>query len=139
MSTRALYAFIDHNDVYHVYKHCDGYPSGAIQWIEQSLSLAWTLPRFEADEFAAAFISANKDREGGVYVSKGNNGGLDYRYEIRRNRNTPTELEITIFKFTYNKEGEIDRLYDNYKGERQTQIFKGNLQEMKIAIAKEEI
>ncbi len=43
-----------------VYKHRDGYPSGAAQAIEAALPCAWPLPRFEPDEFAAAFVRANK-------------------------------------------------------------------------------
>ena len=39
-----------------VYKHSDG----AVCWINKALEHAWPLPRFEADEFAAAFVAANK-------------------------------------------------------------------------------
>ena len=65
MSTRAMYTFIepDHKDAkrgFHVYKHHDGYPSGAAQAIEAALPFAWQLGRFEADEFAAAFVAGNK-------------------------------------------------------------------------------
>lgn len=66
MSTRACYRFIpeqgpnDFPGVVTVYKHQDGYPSGAAKAIEAALSYAWPLPRFEADEFAAAFVRGNK-------------------------------------------------------------------------------
>jgi hypothetical protein len=64
MSTRACYRFIDrpgdHAEVVTIYKHSDGYPEGAVCWITKALEFAWPLPRFEADEFAAAFIAANK-------------------------------------------------------------------------------
>lgn len=75
MSTRALYTFTDeqfgeHHE-YHVYKHHDGYPTGALEAIENALANAWKLPRFEADEFAAAFISANKAHEGGIRLTIG--------------------------------------------------------------------
>ena len=64
MSTRACYRFIgrpgDHAEVVTVYKRSDGYPEGAVCWISKALDFAWPLPRFEADEFAAAFIAANK-------------------------------------------------------------------------------
>jgi len=43
-----------------VYKHHDGYPSGAAKAIEAALDHAWTLPRFEPAEFAAGFVTANK-------------------------------------------------------------------------------
>lgn len=60
MSTRAMYTFKDKDTTVHVYKHYDGYPSGAAQWIAAALDYAWQLPRFEADDFAAAFVAANK-------------------------------------------------------------------------------
>jgi hypothetical protein len=60
MSTRACYTFRSDQESFHVYKHSDGYPSGAAEWIEAALQYAWPLPRFEADEFAAAFVAANK-------------------------------------------------------------------------------
>lgn len=61
MSTRALYSFLDENKVaYHVYKHSDGYPTGALDAIDAAMPFAWRLPRFEADDFAAAFVAANK-------------------------------------------------------------------------------
>ena len=70
MGTRAIYIFEDdHNGLLegevHVYKHYDNYPSGAVDFIENAKEFAWELPRFEADEFAAAFVAANKNRKGG--------------------------------------------------------------------------
>lgn len=66
MSTRAMYTFTDQHDTIHVYKHFDGYPEGAAEFITAALALAWPLPRFEADDFAAAFVAANKDSGGNV-------------------------------------------------------------------------
>jgi hypothetical protein len=61
MSTRAVYSFLGDNEApRHVYKHSDGYPTGAVEWIEAALDHAWRLPRNENDEFAAAFVAANK-------------------------------------------------------------------------------
>lgn len=60
MSTRACYVFKDSDQSIAVYKHHDGYPSGAVQFIAAAQAHAWKLPRFEADEFAAAFVAANK-------------------------------------------------------------------------------
>ncbi len=66
MSTRAMYTFKDQYHTIHVYKHCDGYPSGGLSWIANARNHAWPLPRFEADDFAAGFVVANKDRGGDV-------------------------------------------------------------------------
>jgi hypothetical protein len=66
MSTRACYRFFPLNGpndwpgVVTVYRHHDGYPSGAGKAIEAALPHAWPLPRFEPDEFAAAFVRGNK-------------------------------------------------------------------------------
>jgi hypothetical protein len=89
MSTRAVITFIDERDTFHVYKHHDGYPlseHGVIAAIQKAMPLAWTLPRFEASEFACAFIAANKTRGGGLYLTGhwNQHGDLDYRYEVRR-------------------------------------------------------
>ena len=68
MSTRACYRFISDEGPtgwpgpITVYKHSDGYPSGAAEWIEAAKEYAWPLPRFEHDEFAAAFVAANKNQ-----------------------------------------------------------------------------
>jgi hypothetical protein len=78
MSTRACYTFYDSDDEIHVYKHHDGYPytggihngetfeGGGLVWIKDAKGFAWDLPRFEADEFAASFVKANKSVGGGV-------------------------------------------------------------------------
>jgi len=65
MGTRAVYFFEDSDGVYGAYKHYDGYPSGAADFIENAKEYAWPFPRFEADEFAAAFVAANKAKKGG--------------------------------------------------------------------------
>jgi len=85
MGTRAVYSFIDERSCVSVYKHWDGYPAQACRFIANALPMAWPLPRFEAEEFAAAFVAANKKGRGDIYLISGPNppGGLAYRYEIR--------------------------------------------------------
>ena len=85
MGTRAVYTFIDELNCVSVYKHWDGYPAWACRFIANALPMAWPLPRFEAEEFAAAFVAANKKGRGDIYLIAGPNtpGGLAYRYEIR--------------------------------------------------------
>jgi len=84
MGTRAVYSFIDHTDRHSVFKHWDGYPSQACGFIAAALALAWPLPRFEADEFAAAFVAANKKYPGDIRLTNGPDahGDLEYTYEI---------------------------------------------------------
>lgn len=60
MSTRAIYIFRDKDEQFTVYKHHDGYPSGAVQCLTLGRHLAWSGNRFEPDEAAAAFAAAAK-------------------------------------------------------------------------------
>jgi hypothetical protein len=63
MSARACYRFWPLDDwpgVVTVYQHQDGDPAGAAKAIEAALAFAWPLPRYECEEFAAAFVAANK-------------------------------------------------------------------------------
>ena len=85
MGTRAVYTFIDQVKRHSIYKHWDGYPAGACRFIANALPLAWPLPRFEAAEFAAAFVAANKKQAGDIYLTSGPgaHGDLAYSYEIR--------------------------------------------------------
>jgi len=100
MGTRAVYTFIDEDDRHSVYKHWDGYPRWACRFIANALALAWPLPRFEADEFAAAFVAANKKQEGDVRLTSGPDahGDLEYAYEIRC---LDGRLQIRICKVGY--------------------------------------
>jgi hypothetical protein len=89
MSTRGLYTFIDSdNTEFTVFKHWDNYPSGAYGFIQNALTLAWDLPRFEADEFAASFIAANKKGGGDLRLlnadsTNGDALGIEYHYFVR--------------------------------------------------------
>ena len=65
MGTRAIYIFEDEHEEVWAYKHYDNYPRGAADFIEDAKEYAWAFPRFEADEFAAAFVAANKNPRGG--------------------------------------------------------------------------
>ena len=103
MSTRALYTFRDQSSAWNVYKHHDGYPTGAACTIREAIDFyAWELPRFEADEFAAAFCAAGKVRYNPTETERQYTGGgvrlmpqgeppliaaneccdIQYRYEI---------------------------------------------------------
>lgn len=99
MGTRAVYSFFDNYDPsltfqkemgYHVYKHWDGYPEGAAGFFANTLEKAWKLPRYEADEFAAAFVAVNKGEGGGnvrLCHSQIEKYDIEYVYEIFRAKN----------------------------------------------------
>jgi hypothetical protein len=106
VSTRAVYTFIDEYQRFSVYKHYDGYPegegggSGAFGFIKAAKQFAWELPRFDASEFAAAFIKANKSDAGGdVYLTQNpdNHSDLSYKYEITKDGN---KLVVKTFEAT---------------------------------------
>lgn len=105
MSTRAVYTFRNKSrddKEYHVYKHHDGYPSGAKEWIKNAIPFAWKAPRFEPSDFACAFVCGNKDEGGGdVFMTEHweRHGDLSYRYEIFMD----DEIKVDIY------EREIDR------------------------------
>lgn len=124
MATRAIYTFRDDCDAFHVYKHWDGYPSMAVKFIEKALTKAWELPHFDPRDFGAAFIAANKDAGGDVYLSYGNDGLCDYKYEISYMKES---LHIVCFhneNFDENWvqvfEGSIDQFKDWIKTNEQT-------------------
>jgi hypothetical protein len=105
MSTRAVYTFKDEYDnTHHVYKHHDGYPSGAIEFILKALDKSWPLPRFESSDFAAAFVAANKDSGGGVYLTKGpeDHGDLSFKYEVTAKDDV---LQVKVFEKNYPSRG----------------------------------
>jgi hypothetical protein len=116
MSTRACYTFLDtfsrgETRSFHVYKHHDGYPyaqchtgeeAGALVWIRNALIYAWELPRFEADEFAASFIVANKGNSGGVRLVHTEHpwqfsGDSAYWYVVDKRENVP-DLYVEVFE-----------------------------------------
>jgi len=125
MSTRAVVTVIDPAQIFHVYTHHDGYPAYTARRIRAALDYAWELPRFEADEWAAAFVAAAKpvkEQHGGVTFQGGSirlttdwraHGDLDYRYEVTAKdgalwvaalKRDPGELYTMVF------EGELDAL-----------------------------
>tara|TARA_R100001015_G_C4632516_1_gene196152 strand:+ start:549 stop:953 length:405 start_codon:yes stop_codon:yes gene_type:complete len=105
MGTRAIYIFEDEHEEVHVYKHYDNYPQGAVDFVENAKEFAWELPRFEADEFAASFVAANKDRRGGgVRLVNARfkdrdemleaNDWCDYHYVISKHNSQDLWIEI---------------------------------------------
>jgi hypothetical protein len=84
MSTRAVITIKDKHDTFHIYQHWDGYPRCVADHIAAALDYSWSLPRFDAADFAAAIVAANKKGAGNIYFSKGpdHHADLDYRYEV---------------------------------------------------------
>jgi hypothetical protein len=69
MSTPAVVIFDDGEGEIAIYKHWDGQPSNIARLLDDAREgYSWPLPRFEADEFAAAFVRAAKDGSGDVRI-----------------------------------------------------------------------
>ena len=96
MSTRAVVTIQDSCDTFHIYTHCDGYPEYQVKRIADAIPFAWPFPRFEAMDFAAAFVRGSKEHGGNIYLTADWNrhSDLEYRYEISANR---PALQITVF------------------------------------------
>jgi hypothetical protein len=109
MSTNATLEFVDSNKCKcYVYKHWDGSPSGIKEAIFKALRFSWLLPRFEADEFAASFIAANKVGPGDVRViGKLKDYSGDYHYAISHS----VDIWIKAYSLDF-KDGKRTLIYD---------------------------
>lgn len=90
MSTRGAYVFKDDdNKEYCLYKHFDNYPEGAATFLVNAMGCSWDLPRFEADEFGASFIAANKSHAGDIRLTHKpeDHGDIEYVYEVSQAKN----------------------------------------------------
>lgn len=123
MSTKAIFTFKDDSrGVYNVYNHWDGDPEYAYNKIKNALPYAWKLPRFEADEFSAAFIAGNKTEHGNFrcYIgNKADNPDIDFHYIV-----TLKDNELYI---------EAQVLQIEKKKYKWVTFFKGSFKEFKKA------
>jgi hypothetical protein len=90
MSTRSNIIVDDGKKRIQIYRHWDGHPENVIDDLMIALEYAWPLPRFEADDFAAAIIRAWKNKEGGNIYIDGSpekweliHGDVDYIYVVK--------------------------------------------------------
>jgi hypothetical protein len=99
---------------YSVYRHQDGYPDsehGVLATLAQALSYAWPLPRFEADDFAAAIIAAWKKPGGGyIRMSEGRDAHDDteWHYDIYPD---PQKHRICVLTYEATKRLCSDRVW----------------------------
>lgn len=103
MTTRAVYTVKDaEGDKFAVYCHYDGYPEGAAAFIDKAREFAFPGARFQAMDFAAALIAANKTPGGGgVYCTKGHlaHADLDYDYVISHRHGS---VNVTAYRYEWN-------------------------------------
>jgi hypothetical protein len=69
-----------------IFRHRDGYPEETLPDFQKFAALAWPLPRFEPDEYAAAIVAVLKKGSGGIRVCHPVAPGYDdtaYHYTIK--------------------------------------------------------
>ena len=111
MSTRCTIDFTDEYQTVTIYKHCDGYPEGEhgiIALLQKAQEFAWPLPRFEADEYSAAFVVAAKAHAGNVRIFKPKDraGDSAYLYKVRMTRG---KLVADVFSYNGWDESAIEK------------------------------
>lgn len=123
MGTRAVFTFKDDNGYHPVYKHWDGYPEGAVECLTKAIPFSWGLDRYEASDFSAAFVAANKKGGGDVYLSEpvDTHVDLDYHYELT---SAKTNGQLIIRAFHLENTREIDYIQVVFK-----EIFYGRLKD----------
>lgn len=102
MGTRCVVTFKDERGeqrFFSVYKHWDGNPFNIFELLHKAKDYAWKLPRFEADEFACAFIVAAKQGSGDVYLTTcaDDHGDLSYSYYVSAKDG---KLFVTAYDYT---------------------------------------
>lgn len=105
MSTTAVITFKDGDDSFAIYQHYDATPLAVAVAVFRARQFAWPLPRFEAGDFAAAYIRASKVGGGNIYLSNGGHIDLAFSYIVTRNDDNDLSLSIgrprTLFSYTY--------------------------------------
>ena len=100
MGTRAVITFFDDElpGKFAIYQHWDGNPETVINDL-RNVRHCWPWPRWEADEFAAAYIATYKQGSGNLRISTGarNHDDLSYSYEVRQVENEgECALEVIV-------------------------------------------
>ena len=96
MSWNSVITVTDEHDSHAIYVH-DGPPDHVLTSVEVALAFAWPLPRFEADDFAAALVRVMKKGGGGVALSTGleRHAGLAWHYYMSQDSANESRLRIT--------------------------------------------
>lgn len=98
MSTRAVITFKDEMGKFAVYIHQDGDPKEIMDSIK-AVKNCWDWPRWEANDFAAAYVATHKNRGGGIRLSRGAqyHADLEYTYTVTQ--------EASMLKVTFRRDG----------------------------------
>jgi hypothetical protein len=83
MSTRAVISFRDDTGMYHVYQHYDGDPESVLENLK-NVKHCWPFPRWEANDFAAAYVATYKDGGGNIRLTQSarRHSDLEFKYVV---------------------------------------------------------
>jgi len=128
MSTRAIYKFfedvVSNEPPIDIYKHHDGYPSGAVNWIrnanEQAAHLLQDHPAMHLTRRDAMIIGFLTHNTGYRKISEEKlHGDIEYVYEIQNYGNLSREIYAYFIEHDWDNDTSVKK-----------QIFKGSLDEM---------
>lgn len=101
MGTRAVITFKDESGSFSVYQHWDGDPDTVLANIGKLSGVAWELPRFEADEAAAAYVACFKTGPGNIRLLNGLRSWLkvdaQYRYMVTKGTK-PNTVRVGVYE-----------------------------------------
>jgi hypothetical protein len=117
MGTRAVFTFTDTNGDFHVYKHWDCYPESVGHFFVMALDRVWPAGRFEADEFGAGFIAANKSGPGDLRLMPSCEpedfpSDIEYHYQLMQASNGQLIVRAWAVEFGDRTEFFYGRLKD---------------------------
>lgn len=123
MATRATITVADEHDSFDIYQHYDGYADGEhglVRHIAMARQLAWSPPRFEAADFAAAIVAVLKNRGGSTYLTKDADAHTDraFHYLIEPTRDdVSAQVQLTITQPSWRAQ------------DPEIQVFSGSIQD----------
>ncbi|SRR6266849_5804146 len=139
MATRSNIIIQDKYKRVQVYRHWDGYPAGVIPDLADALQYAWELPRFEADDFAAAIVRAWKQEGGGNIYIDGSPKGFelvhgDTEYVCVVKFDTMKhELFVEVYDWHDHWFGDSDTTKKSFKPKIKEKIYFSQIKDYKAA------
>lgn len=135
MTAPAIISVTDAQGEWNVYLASDGTPLPALEGLRRALGKTWALPRFDAADFAAAYVAANKQSGGDMwFINRATSWkthcppGIEWRYIVSV-RHGNIHVVVCLV--------EIDAGHDKHKF-RADRYKAGNLDGMLVWAAREE-
>ena len=101
MGTRAVYTFLDDRGTHHVYKHWDGYPEGALQFISFAKDKAWPYRDTRLMSLLLRLFQQTKEASGDLRLTEHWNKHGDLEYVTRFVVGQTTRLHVIIYQIGF--------------------------------------